>query len=445
MTSPVITEPQPRLRAASASQPNLADNVLVYGPFAFLLFGPLAFGAVSPLSIFILEAGASLLFLTWIASQIRSVVVSVSWNPVFAPMLAFLGLIALQLATRHSAYRYATYSEAMLYITYGLLCFLITQTLRRTSQLCILAIVVSVFGSAVALFAILQSASSEGKLYWIKTPQAGGWIYGPYVNHNHYAGLMEMLIPVPLVIAFTHFPNRIWKRLAIVSAALMAGTLFLSGSRGGMIAFLVELTVLGFFLFKRTAKRRITWALALFPIIMVCLLAWLGGSEFTQRVASIDTEARTEISGGTRMNIARDSLKMFKQKPLLGYGLGTFPEVYPSFRSFYTEFWINEAHDDYLQLLVETGLLGFSLMLWFLWTTYSRAIKKLPGWENDLNGVLTLAAILGCTGIVVHSFVDFNLHIPANAAIFYVLCILAAMEPRFHKGFHRRHGHSQPH
>jgi O-antigen ligase len=439
MTSPVIPDQRPQANAAHAARPDWMEHVLVYGPFVLLLFGPLAFGAVSPFPIFVLEAGAAALFLLWIVRQVNSGEIAISWNPLFAPMIAFLFVIALQLATKHTGYRYATYSDAMLYIAYGLLCFVIVQTLRRTSHLRHVAIAVSAFGFAVALFALLQSASSQDKLYWLIKPHNGGWVYGPYVNHNHYAGLMEMLIPVPLVIAFSHFAHGTGKRLAIIAAAIMSATLFLSGSRGGMIAFLVELAILALFLVRERSKSkfRMTWMFILFPIIMVCLLAWLGGSELANRVTSINTETRTEISGGVRMQIARDGLRMFKQKPLLGYGLDTFPEIYPEFRSFYTDIWINEAHDDYLQLLIETGALGFCVMLWFLCTMYSHAAKKLAGWPSNLNGTLALAAMLGCTGILVHSFVDFNLHIPANAAIFYTLCALAAMEPRFRKHFHR--------
>ena len=69
---------------------------------------------------------------------------------------------------------------------------------------------------------------------------------------------------------------------------------------------------------------------------------------------------------------------MFSHRPVLGWGLGTFPTVYPSYRSFYTNLFVNEAHNDYAQLLVETGLLGFGLMLWFL-------ICFVPAWTADLS------------------------------------------------------------
>jgi O-antigen ligase len=92
---------------------------------------------------------------------------------------------------------------------------------------------------------------------------------------------------------------------------------------------------------------------------------------------------------------------------------------------------VHEAHDDYLQLLVEMGGLGFATMLWFVIAMYRGAVKKLGNWPEDINGTVALAAMLGATGILVHSFVDFNLQIPANAALFYVFCVVAAMGTKF--------------
>ena len=120
---------------------------------------------------------------------------------------------------------------------------------------------------------------------------------------------------------------------------------------------------------------------------------------------------------------------MFEHKPIAGWGLRSFPVVYPQFRSFYTTFFVNEAHNDYLQLLVEMGLLGFGVMVWFLIVVFRRALSKIKNWASDVSGAVTLACILGCTGILIHSTVDFNLQIPANAALFYVICSIAAADP----------------
>jgi O-antigen ligase len=112
--------------------------------------------------------------------------------------------------------------------------------------------------------------------------------------------------------------------------------------------------------------------------------------------------------------------------------------VYPQFRSFYTRFFVNQAHNDYLQLLVETGLAGFGIALWFVVLTFRRARAKLENWTETANGTLTVAALLGCVGILVHGFLDFNLQIPANAALFYVLCAIAAAAP-LQESQRRRH------
>ena len=97
----------------------------------------------------------------------------------------------------------------------------------------------------MASFALLQGLSATTRLYWLRTPRMGGWIYGPYVNHNHYAGLMEMLVPIPLVFSLTRGARGPRKIMAGMAAALMASTIFLSGSRGGMLAFVVEMGIAG--------------------------------------------------------------------------------------------------------------------------------------------------------------------------------------------------------
>src|SRR5208282_2208003 len=163
--------------------------------------------------------------------------------------------------------------------------------------------------------------------------------------------------------------------------------------------------------------------------MVIAFLLWMGNNELTQRLISIHSEAREEINGGVRLTIDRDCLRMLAQRPFLGWGLGAFPIVYPEFRSFYTMFFVNHAHNDYLQLLVETGLAGFSIASWFLVLVFRQAAGKLKNWTENASGAMTVAALLGCVGILVHSFLDFNLQIPANAALFYVLAAIAASKP----------------
>jgi len=417
------------------------SSIFFYGIFGLLLFGPLAFGEAAPWGIFILEVGAGLLFVVWVFQQTSSGTLEIYSNPIFLPMLAFAGLILFQLASGFTSYRYATFSQALLYGSYGLLCFLVVQNLRHTWQIQTMTWGFSVYGSLLAIFALLQSITSPQKIYWLWNSHLGSRPYGPYVNSNHYAGLMEMLFPIPLIFSLTRYASGKSRASAVFAAAIMATSIFLSGSRGGMLAVIGQLVFFAIILAKRKKKTRVALTIGAFAIIVLGLLFWLGGAELTERMASLHSEAGIDLSGATRLNIDRDAFRMFLHKPVLGFGLGTFSDVFPQFRSFYTDLIVDQAHNDYLQLLVETGILGFVAMLWFLITVCRRAFINLSNWAEDKNGAVALAAFLGITGILVHSCVDFNLHIPANAALFFVLCTIATMEPRF--GLARRRLNNQ--
>ncbi|HVN19628.1 MAG TPA: O-antigen ligase family protein [Dongiaceae bacterium] len=405
------------------------DQVLLYGTFGLLMFGPVAFGAVEAWAIFVVETGAILLTLLWFARQLFQHEITIHSNPVFAPMVTFAGLIVVQLVLRRSAYPHDTISEAALYCAYGMICFLVSQILRRSSQARKIALLIGIYGIAVAVFALLQGIAPNGKLYWLRVPQLGGRIYGPYVNHNHYAGLMEMLVPIPLVTSLSRLADERTRIAAGVAAAIMVGTVFLSGSRGGMLAIGLELALIAVILFRQQRTLKVAVSVAAFVVVLMSLLVWLGGKELTTKVSSISTEARGEISGGMRLSIDKDGLHMFRHRPILGWGLGTFPVVYPQFRSFYTNFFVNEAHNDYVQLLAEMGILGFATMVWLLVLVYRHAVRKIANWTGQMSGAVTLACTLGIAGILLHSLLDFNLQIPANAALFYVLCTVVAAPP----------------
>ena len=204
------------------------------------------------------------------------------------------------------------------------------------------------------------------------------------------------------------------------AAVLMAGTIFVCGSRGGMLSFAFEVAVFGALALYQRRNSRVALGLLAVCVFVLGLLFFVGKGQVLGRLG--------DLAPGIRWNITKDCLRMFFPTAPFGDGdLGTFPTVYPGFRTFYTNLFVNEAHNDYAQLLVETGLLGFILMLWFLVFLYRYG---LPGtsrrWEFRWDGAVSVAALLGCTGILLHSFVDFNLQIPANAALFYTLCALAA-------------------
>jgi O-antigen ligase len=399
-------------------EPRILRWGLVLGLGGLLIFAVLAFGAVEEWSTFAFEAGAAVLFLVWVRKQFVSKQVELSRNPLYPPALFFFGLILAQVALRRSAYGYVTKYEILRYISYGIVLLIAAECVRDEDIRKKFALVLIVFGALYAFFALAQELTFNGKIFWVRTTRFNGSIYGSYVNHDHYAGLMEMLIPFPLVVSMGHLLRGGKRTLVVFGTVLMASTIFLSRSRGGMIAFVLEMVLFAALtLGKRRSPRMVLGSMAV-CVLVLAFLVFLGKGQVLGRLGDLDP--------GMRSDITKDCLKMFSRRPVWGWGLGTFPTVYPSYRSFYTNLFVNEAHNDYAQLLVETGLLGFGLMLWFLICLYRHGLPTSRRWEFQWDGAVSLAALLGCTGILFHSFVDFNLQIPANAALFYVLCGLAA-------------------
>ena len=399
----------------------ILQRVLVLGFCALLIFAVLAFGAVEEWSTFAFEAGAALLFLVWAGEKLVSKKIELAKNPLYLPAFLFFGLILAQVALRRSAYGYVTNYEALQYVSYGIVLLIGAESVREEGARKLFALVMVTFGACYAFFALAQQLTPNGKIFWVHGPQFHGSIYGSYVNHDHYAGLMEMLVPFPFVLSMGHLLRGGKRALVGFCTVLMASTIFLSGSRGGMLAFVLEMVLFaGLTLGKKQSPRRALGSVAA-CVLILAFLVFLGRGQVLGRLG--------DLSPGIRLEITKDSLRMFFKRPVAGWGLGTFPTVYPSYRSFYTNLFVNEAHNDYAQLLVETGLLGFGLMLWFLVRLYRQGLPTSRRWEFKWDGAVSLASVLGCTGILLHSFVDFNLQIPANAAMFYALCGLAASRP----------------
>ena len=406
------------LEAHAQPEPGERPWAVPAGLGAALVFAILAFGAVQEWSAFVFEVAASVLFLTWARKQWISGQLQLSNNPLYAPTLLFFVLLAVQVALRTSAYAYITRYEVLQYIAYGMVMLMAAECVLAEGVRKKFALAVILFGSVYAFYALAQGMTSEGKFYWFYAPRFHGQIYGSYVNRNNYAGLMEMLVPFPLVVSMGHLLQGGKRALVAFAAVLMASTIFICGSRGGMLSFGFEVAVFGALALYQRKNARVAIGLLSLCLLVLGLLMFVGKGQVLGRLG--------DLGPGIRWNITKDCLRMFSHRPVIGWGLGTFPTVYPAFRSFYTNLFVNEAHNDYAQLLVETGVLGFALMLWFLALLYRYGLPTSRRWEFRWDGAVSVAALLGCTGILLHSFVDFNLQIPANAAVFYTMCALAA-------------------
>lgn len=395
--------------------------VLVAGICSILGFGPLAFGAVQPWSICTLEMAVSVLIVIWGAREVANGGFQIIPNPLFIPIALFAGVVLVQVSFHLTANWYATWSKGLLWASYAGLFFVVSQVFHQQQRVSVFGFFCIGYGFLLSLFAIVQQFTSNGKIYWVIPNRHGGWFYGPYVNHAHYAGLMEMLFPFPLIFAITSRAGRPSRVFFLFVAVVMCSTIFLSQSLGGMIAFAAELGAFSLILFRnrRSAYREIL-LLSVLCIALAVWLLWLRPEGLLERLARL-LNPITDAGATGRIAIVKDSLRMLRERPVLGWGLGTFPFVYPSFRSYFTALWVNEAHNDFVQTLVETGIVGFAFAITFLVMFCREAIHNLKHWHSDTRSSMVLAAFLGCVGLLVHGFGDFNLQIPANAAFFFAL------------------------
>ncbi len=418
---PPVTFELPYRVSSDAARPVRAldrlDTALLYGLVALLVFAPLAFGAVEVWSQAALQIAAAMLLLTWGTRQAMAREILLPAIPALLPLLFVAAVVLVQLVFGVSAYRHATVSAALLYAAYAGVFTVAAHIASRQRTLLQLLHALTLLGFAVAVFALVQDSTSNGLIYWIRKPRFGAAIYGSYVNHNHYAGLMEMLSPIPIVLALREELG--WeKRLMYTAAgAVMAATIFAAGSRAGMLAIMMEfLFVAGVLVFARTRPllRRGFVVLGLAAALLLVLNLDAIGS----RMNSLDDPVRRAV--------LTDSVRMIRERPVFGWGLGTFSTVYPKFRGLYTDRVINAAHNDNLQLLIETGVAGFAGAVWFVVVVFRRGWSRLAGQRCRSTQAAALAGMAGCAGLLTHSFFDFNLQVPANATMFIVMAAVAA-------------------
>lgn len=425
--STLIVMAEPRTHVRTSSHATLRIVLL----FALLTFAVLAFGAVETWAIYALESVAAVLagFELWrgLGSFGR-----LRYHALYPALAGMALVVLLQLVFATTVYSWITASQLKGLIALEMLFFVAVQVLHEVDRVRLFLYLLSFAGFAIAAFALVQKFTGNGKIYWLKELQYNFAYFGPYANKNHYAGLMEMLFPLPLFLALT--VRDIEKRALLgFLSIVMAASIFLSNSRGGMLACIVQiLVIVGLFATTSGRERsKVTSWLAAAALILSLgfLVWWLNDRQAIDRLLTL-REPLTDDTSGNRLTILRDSLSIIRHHPWFGTGLGTFPTIYPSYRSFYSESFVNAGHNDYLQLIVETGLFGALAFGWFVWVYVRNFLRLLREWQFDRLAMLQFAAAISCLGLLIHSVVDFNLHIPANAALFFVLLAIATNAPR---------------
>jgi O-antigen ligase len=396
------------------------------GILAVIAFAVLSHGAVEPWAQGLLEASAGCLLVLWallffLSKKEQEIVLP----PLLFPLAAFALLVPVQLAFHLTASPFTTRIELQLLLCMLILFFLAAQSFRTVMDWRSYAWFIMIFSFLVAGLGLLQHLTFNGKLYWFREMHYGGIPFGPYVNRNHFAGFIELVLPMAFVPLLLGRVRR--ERLLLVGmlAIIPMSALFLSASRGGIISLGAELAFLALVLaLRRTGGRNI---LVGGTVLLLAFLtvSWLGVNEVLSRFSSLQS---LEVRPDKRASMRHGAWHIFLDHPVLGTGLGTLQQVYPPYETVYDGKIVNHAHNDYLEALAETGILGGICCGWFVLTLFLDGLLFLRSSDNSFAATLRLCGWTGCWGLLIHSLVDFNLHIPSNLLLFLLMGLLATAQ-----------------
>jgi O-antigen ligase len=459
-TSVVVAETTAPVQRTSAERSYRIRHTLA-SRFAFLVIcvaivlSALAYGTVHYWALALFNLGALTILVLWVVDGLSLGTFRVNRNLLQLPLLGgiVLGLVQL-LPLREVSSGGATSialvntltldpnSTRLVLVQLSSLFVYFAATLvfiDTRHRLQILVRTIMVFGFLLAILGLSQSFTSPTKVYWFRELNQST-AFGPFINRHHFAGYMELTIALPLGLLFAGAVDKEKRFIYLFIAGLMGVALVMTASRGGIISLVAEI----FFLMIVTAiwrkpshrRRRkghrfkfVLGRLGMTGALLVALflgVVLLGGEFSINRfIDSVNTDDPTT----GRAHFWSVTLDIIKAHPYLGTGLGAFGVIYTKYDTRSGLYRLEQAHNDYLQVLSDAGIIGAVLALSFVLLLFGKAIARAHSRDDFRRGV-ALAALSGCFGVMVHSFFDFTLHTTSNALLFLVLAAIATLDNR---------------
>ena len=401
---------------------------MIFGYVFIILFSLLTFGGVAPGATAGIEGFIFTLFFLYLLRGTREGRVQIVPSPLNLAAVLFFCLIIYQLTglPHSSIYRYATRVDFLKYLAYYLFFFLVANTLKTKREIYRLLLSVLVLVVALSFWGVAEKMAD--------IHHVGA---GPFINENHYANWLAMAIifTFGLFLATGHVSPRSprkdesdsprWKNvlllldtprpLLFMLVIFSSVGLFFSLSRGGISSFAVGFLFLGFLLMFH---REFRGNALLIPALSLCLfsiLFWMGADSIARKMFTIK---EISLSSDQRILVWQSTLKIFRDFPIIGSGLGTFASIFPAYRS---EAIIPKifsfAHNEYLQLLSEVGIVGFLIFFAGFVVFFFRIIQQSIMRHDHTAVALTSAGVAGLCAGFVHALVDFPFRIPANGLL----------------------------
>jgi len=363
------------------------------------------------------------------------------------------GLLSIPATASLSIAPYSTRLAVVRLLIYFIFFAAALTFINNRKRLRIIVFTIIIFGSLMAFFGILQRLANADGIYGLR-PTPHNIPFASFINQHHFAAFMEMTIGITLALIFGQAIKKDKQILLVIAAVVMGIAILLTGSRGGFVSLIA---VVGFIvtanLFRKTKSgkssggeenkksslRKLTFVgggLALMLVLFGAVIL-LGGDESLLRGIGFQ-ENQPDITTG-RTHFWQIALKIFFDYPIFGAGLDSFETAFSGYDSWNGTFRVEHAHNDYLQILADAGILGFACVAAFIFLLFKQSLQIIGTASDNFRRNAALGALAGCFGILVHSFFDFPLRTTANAFFFLLFVVIATASIYFPKPNQREH------
>ncbi len=324
-------------------------------------------------------------------------------------------------------------------VAYVAIFFLMLNLLNRRSRVLMFARVITYAAVALAVYAVLMHLGNVTQDYLGSSISHGSSASGTYTNRNHFAGFLELTLAIGIGLLIADLSDRTpdsWKRFArmtiewilspkmVLRLALCVLVIALTTthSRTGNTAFFSSLIIaglVGIALARYATRNTVILLASLVAIDLLIVGSWFGVEKLAQRIEQTtveDVQAREEP--------AAYSAQLIRDYAVFGSGPGTFYIAFPKYRAPTIVNYYDHAHNDYAQFASESGILGFAILGAFVVASLAAALLAQWRRRDPLMRGMAFACVMGTTSLLIHSWTDFNLQIPANAVLFMVTLAL---------------------
>ncbi len=332
-------------------------------------------------------------------------------------------------------------------ISFFLVFLIVIEHFRDSHKTDKLIAALLVIGTFQAFYGLLEYLSGHQHIFFFKKKYNLESATGTFINPNHFAGFLEMILPVAFGMFFYKLkqsekkfatfkekivslsePLKIKNFLIFLAITIIFSGLLLSYSRTGIIVCVLSIIVLFSFTVSWYYKGKAKLALIMLLLLLITLpIIGYGFKKMSESFSVMEIEFSEK---GSRKGVWKDSMQVFYDFPLFGSGLGSFDDIFPIYSSKDRGLRYDFVHNDYIQILVETGPAGFLLVLFSIFFVFMSAYKKFRKHKKNDRQPIFIGLLASFLAILIHEFTDFNLYIYSNALLFSVVLSLIIIETK---------------